>query len=123
MTKSSPGPGPGFRVPPPTIRTLPQELYDDFAKVTEEVEGKGVLPYCRVCMKLFEVGKKVGWAWSNTAGNYIGVHFECHLKPLTKDITPEELLKTKKAWNRIHQKPCTCPMDVIIQSGCQCGGV
>lgn len=102
---------------------MSQKFYDDFVKVTEEVEGIGVKPYCRVCLDPFEVGKKVGWALSNTAGNYIGVHFDCHLKPLTKDVTAEEVIKSKKAWNRIQKKPCTCTTDVIMQSGCQCGGV
>jgi len=108
---------------PPPSAPMSQGFYDNFVKVTEEVEGKGVIPYCRVCLDPFKVGKLVGWAYSKTASNYIGVHFECHLKPLTKDLTPDEHIEVRKAWKRINKQPCTCATDVIIQSGCQCGGV
>lgn len=123
MNKNTPL-SPGLRVVPlPPASPMSQSLYDAFLIVTEEVEGKGTIPYCRVCLDPFEVGKRVGWIYSKTVGNYIGVHFECHLKPLTKELTLDEHIKSRKAWNRINQKPCTCATDVIIQSGCQCGGV
>lgn len=113
----------GFIAPPPPKDPLSQNDYDIIFKVTEAVWGKGSKPYCRVCLADFDAGTQIGWSYSKTMGNYIGVHLACHNRPLGKDITPEERRKCEKARRRICKEPCICDTDVIVQSGCQCGGI